>query len=151
MRFSHRIRVRFSEVDGQRVVYFANYLTYFDVALTEFYRSSGIAPLLPRGLEFHVVHASADYFDPIRYDEEIDVAVEPERIGTSSVTFRMAIFGSGRQEVKAGGLVVWALTDQSSRRSAAIPETVRQELRTPPAASGTGSDGAGPGAGAQPA
>lgn len=130
MRFFHRIRVRFSEVDRQNVVFFANYFNYFDIALTEFCRARGIAALRPQGYEFHVVHASTDYVEPIRYDEEIDIALRTARIGASSVTFRAAIFGSSQHEAKAGGMTVWVLTDQATGRSSAIPDALREALAT---------------------
>ncbi len=138
MRFFHRIRVRFSEVDRQGVVFFANQFNYFDIALTEFCRARTIAALRPQGHEFHVVHASADYIEPIRYDEEIDVALRAEHIGGSSVTFRSAIFGGGTHEVKAGGRIVWVLTDQATGRSSAIPDALREALAAAP--DGTGAD-----------
>ena len=143
MRFFHRIRVRFSEVDRQNVVFFANYLNYFDIALTEFCRARDIAALHPQGHEFHVVHASADYLEPLRCDEEIDIALRTERIGTSSVTFRAAIFGSCQHEVKTGGMIVWVLTDQATGRSSAIPDALREALAGDP--DGTNADRANAG------
>ena len=40
-RFQHRLRVRWAEIDGQSVVFNGNYLTYFDVAVTEYWRALG--------------------------------------------------------------------------------------------------------------
>ena len=40
--FFHRLRVRWAEVDLQRVVFNGNYLLYFDVAFTEYWRSTGL-------------------------------------------------------------------------------------------------------------
>ncbi|MCK9552378.1 thioesterase family protein [Aquamicrobium sp.] len=141
--FCHRLRVRFSEVDAQKVVFFGNYFTYFDVALTEFSRAHGIRSLLPQDHEFHVVHASTDYVRPIRYDEEIDVAIQPERVGTSSITFRAVISGSSRQDVRARGLIVWVLTDQSSGRGAPLPQPIRQALLASHPTPEQSSEGAG--------
>jgi acyl-CoA thioester hydrolase len=143
MVFCHRLRVRFSEVDAQKVVFFGNYFTYFDVALTEFSRAHGIRSLLPQDHEFHVVHASTDYVRPSRYDEEIDVAIQPERVGTSSITFRTVISGSSRQDVRARGLIVWVLTDQSSGRGAPLPQPIRQALPASHPAPEQSSEGAG--------
>ncbi|MDP9458603.1 MAG: acyl-CoA thioesterase [Actinomycetota bacterium] len=41
--FAHTLRVRYSEIDGQKVAYNSHYLTYLDVAITEYFRSLGIA------------------------------------------------------------------------------------------------------------
>lgn len=143
MPFSHRLRVRFSEVDAQKVVFFGRYFTYFDVALTEFSRAHGIRSLLPQDHEFHAVHASTDYVRPIRYDEEIDIAIRPERVGTSSITFRAVISGSSPQDVRAGGVIVWVLTNQSSGRGASLPQSIRQAVLASHRTTGQISEGKG--------
>lgn len=128
----HRIRVRFSEVDRQNVVFFANHLNYFDVALTELCRECGVAALLPPGHEFHVVHASTDYARPLRYDEEIEVGLRTECVGGASITFRAAIFGAGEQEASSSGMIVWVLADQATGRSGRIPDALRMALAPEP-------------------
>ena len=38
--YTHRIRVRFTETDAQAVVFYANYVAYFDILITEFWRDA---------------------------------------------------------------------------------------------------------------
>lgn len=84
--FSTRIRVRYAEIDGQKVVFNSRYLEYADVAISEYWRWLGLSEL-PEwgGMEFHVARATVDYRAPFRYDDEIVCWVRTARIGNSSV------------------------------------------------------------------
>ena len=62
--FRHRIRVRFNECDGQGVVFYANYLMYFDVAMTELWREAfegGYAGMIAEGTDAMVAEAKVRY------------------------------------------------------------------------------------------
>ncbi len=69
--FSHRLRVRYAEIDGQKVVFNSRYLEYADVALSEYWRWLRLADLAEwQSMEFHVARATVDYKAPLRYDDE---------------------------------------------------------------------------------
>ncbi|ONF95591.1 acyl-CoA thioesterase [Sphingomonas jeddahensis] len=92
--FSTAFRVRYAEIDGQRVVFNSRYLEYADVAVTEFWEWTGIAEALGetwREMEFHVRRANVDYLQPLVLGDTVDVSVRIERIGTSSLTKRFEI------------------------------------------------------------
>jgi acyl-CoA thioester hydrolase len=88
--FRHRIRVRFNECDGQGVVFYANYLMYFDVAMTELWREAfggGYAGMIENGTDAMVAEANIRYRDSARFDDELDLVARVTRIGaTSSMT-----------------------------------------------------------------
>src|SRR6476620_6115324 len=74
--FFHPFRVRYSEIDGQGVVFNAHYLTYFDTTITEYFRALGYdqyADSKQAGEDFHVVRALIEYKAPVRFDWELDV------------------------------------------------------------------------------
>jgi acyl-CoA thioester hydrolase len=128
-RFFHPFRVRYSEIDGQGVLFNAHYLTYYDTAITEYFRALGYdqyADAKASGVDFHVVKALVEYKAPIRFDWELDVGVRVGRIGNSSLTFELAIFRKGEDAVLATGEVVWVNTDQTTHRPAPIPAATRQ-------------------------
>lgn len=130
-RFFHPFRVRYSEIDGQGVLFNAHYLTYYDTAITEYFRALGYdqyADAKASGVDFHVVKALVEYKAPIRFDWELDVGVRVGRIGNSSLTFELAIFRKGEDAVLATGEVVWVNTDQTTHRPAPIPAATRQLL-----------------------
>ncbi|MBS0531151.1 MAG: acyl-CoA thioesterase [Proteobacteria bacterium] len=130
-RFYHPFRVRYSEIDGQGVLFNAHYLTYYDTAITEFFRALGYdqyADARKTGMDFHVVKAVVEYKAPIRFDWELEVGVRVARIGSSSVVFELAIFQRERDDLLATGEIVWVNTDQTTHRPAPIPATTRELL-----------------------
>src|SRR3546814_13740887 len=78
-------RVRYAEIDAQRVVFNSRYLEYFDIGITEYWRAAGVHDRWPghSSPEFHVARAEVDYKVPILLDEEIDICVRASRVGTS--------------------------------------------------------------------
>src|SRR6185436_18541423 len=89
-RFFHPLRVRWAEVDKQDIVFNGHYLTYFDVAITEFWRAIGVPypAIVERwGSDLFVVKAGLEYHAPAHYDDVLDIGVRVARIGTSSLRF----------------------------------------------------------------
>jgi acyl-CoA thioester hydrolase len=85
--FRHRIRVRFNECDGQGVVFYANYLMYFDVAMTELWREAfagGYGGMIENGTDAMVAEANIRYRASARFDDELDLVARVTRIGTTS-------------------------------------------------------------------
>ena len=127
-RFFHDFRVRYSEIDGQGVVFNAHYLTYFDTAITEFFRHIGFdnqENLRRTGQDFHLVKSLVLYEKPILFDAEIEVGCRVANIGRTSITFALEIFAKGEETRYCTGEIVWVNADQSTHR----PEPVNDELR----------------------
>ena len=94
-RFTHRLRVRWAEVDRQGIVFNGHYLTYFDVGITEYYRALGYPypdGLAQHGTDLYVRKAEVEDHASAEYDDEIDVCVRVERLGRSSFDFRVEIY-----------------------------------------------------------
>ncbi|MZR32179.1 acyl-CoA thioesterase [Sneathiella litorea] len=126
-RFFHPFRVRYSEIDAQSVVFNAHYLTYFDTAITEFFRHLGYdhqGYVKRTGKDFHLVKSLVLYEKPILFDAEIEVGVRIEKIGRSSITFALAIFAKGEETRYCTGEIVWVNTDQTTHK----PEPVDNEF-----------------------
>ena len=127
--FFHPFRVRYSEIDGQGVLFNAHYLTFYDTAITEFFRAPGYdqyADAQKTGMDFHVVKAVVEYKAPIRFDWELDVGVRVARLGNSSLVFELAIFQKEQTDLLATGEIVWVNTDQTTHRPAPIPNATRR-------------------------
>jgi acyl-CoA thioester hydrolase len=135
-RFFHPYRVRYSEIDGQGVVYNAHYLTFFDVSIHEFFRAldhERYSDAKRTGADFHVVKASVEFKSPLHFDDEFRVGVRVARMGRSSLAFALGVFRGGEAEACATGEVIWAYTDQTSRKSTPIsPETRAILLKAQP-------------------
>jgi YbgC/YbaW family acyl-CoA thioester hydrolase len=87
--FSTRFKVRYAEIDGQKIVFNSRYLEYADVAVTEFWEWTGIRAALGavwEETEFHVRRAEVDYLKPFMLGDTIEAFVRIGRIGTSSLT-----------------------------------------------------------------
>jgi acyl-CoA thioester hydrolase len=92
--FSTRFKVRYAEIDGQKVVFNSRYLEYADVAVTEFWEWTGIGEALGpiwHETEFHVRRAEIDYLKPFVLGDTIEAFVGISRIGTSSLTQRFEL------------------------------------------------------------
>jgi len=130
--FFHPFRVRYSEIDLQGVVFNAHYLTYFDTAITEYFRALGvdvIAEAKESGVDFHTVRSVVEYKAPIRLDQEIEVGCRAARLGRSSLSFALAIFARGEERLLASGEIVWVNTDQRTHKAVVIGERLRGILR----------------------
>lgn len=122
--FAWPFRVRYSEVDGQMIVFNAHYLTYFDTAITEYFRALPYdyrGQVMRTGEDFHTVRTLVEYQQPVLFDEDIEVCVRTARLGRSSLTFLLEIHPQGGDDLRATGEVVWVNTDQETHKSAAVP------------------------------
>ena len=131
-RFFFPFRVRYSEVDGQSVVFNAHYLTYYDTAITEFFRWLGydyVAEVKETSIDFHTVKSLVEYKAPIRFDEEIEVGVRVGHIGNSSLRFDLAIFAKGADDLRTTGEIVWVYTDQKTHKTVRVPDGLRDMLQ----------------------
>jgi acyl-CoA thioester hydrolase len=87
------VRIYYEDTDCGGVVYYANYLKYFERARTQYLEDRGlsVAGLLKEGTQFLVVHAELDYRSPARYGETLTVATKLSAIGNASLTFSHVI------------------------------------------------------------
>lgn len=126
--FHFPFRVRYSEVDAQAVVFNAHYLTYFDTAITEYFRALGydyLGEVKRTGIDFHTVKSVVEYKAPIRFDEDIEVCIRVARIGRSSINLALAIFAKGSNDLRATGEIIWVATDQTTHQSVAVTDDLR--------------------------
>lgn len=92
--FTHELRVRWSEVDMQKVVFNGNYLNYFDVAFTEYWRSTGLPSAAVQqlaGAEMFAKKATVEYAAPAHFDDVLNISVQPSHIGRTSVRFELVV------------------------------------------------------------
>jgi acyl-CoA thioester hydrolase len=129
-RFRHRIRVRFNECDPQGVAFFANYLMYVDVAMTELWRDAfgGYAAMVETGTDVMVAEARLRYRGSARFDDEIDVMLWVARLGESSVITPFALERASDGELLVEGEVRQVFVDGTSYEKRSMPQRVREGL-----------------------
>ena len=125
----HTIRVRWAEVDPQNIVFNANYLTYFDVAVTEYWRN--IACVYPEGFEqlgvdTFAVKATLDYHASARYDDLLDLCCRIRKLGRTSLRVAVEIHRGDHHLVS--GELVYVLADPKTRRPTPIPDELRRKI-----------------------
>ena len=128
--FSHRLRVRWAEVDRQDIVFDGHYLTYFDLAMTEYLRAMGFpypAGLLDAGSDLFVVKAIVEYKASAHYDEEIDIYCRVARIGHSSLQFLFEIHRG--DDMLVSGENIYVNADPKTKQSASVPEVLRNAIK----------------------
>jgi acyl-CoA thioester hydrolase len=132
--FSHTLRVRYSEIDGQKVVYNSHYLTYIDVAITEYFRNLGIAFLESSEFDIALVKATLEFKRAARLDDLLDVWVSIPRLGNSSFTARFRISPhqnrSNNDDSYLEAEVIYVSYSQEEGRAVPIPGWVRERVES---------------------
>jgi acyl-CoA thioester hydrolase len=128
--FSHRLRVRFNECDPQGVAFYANYLMYVDVAMTEFWREAvgGYGAMVASGTDVMVAEANIRYRQSARFDDELDVRMWVIRLGTTSVVHGFALERAGNGELLVEGELRQVFVDGTKYEKRDMPESIRQGL-----------------------
>ncbi|MEJ2363281.1 MAG: thioesterase family protein [Deltaproteobacteria bacterium] len=129
-RFFHPIQVRFIETDQQGHVFFGHFLTYFDVALTEYLKAIDFSydKFLQAGVDFYYVESHCQYLDRAFFDEILHVHACVDKIGNTSFTFDFSIFESETQRFIANGHIVAVAVDSSTSKPIRAPERFRQAV-----------------------
>jgi acyl-CoA thioester hydrolase len=126
--FVHRLRVRFHECDPQGVVFYAQYFAYVDVALTEMWREAfgSYTDVVAAGTDVVVVEAASTFRSSARFDDDLDVVLRIERLGTTSMAMATAIRRD--EELLVEGRIVHVFVDAASMGKKAIPDHMRAAL-----------------------
>jgi acyl-CoA thioester hydrolase len=134
---AHALRVRWAEVDMQKIVFNGHYLTYIDTAIAEYWRAIGLP--YPEGYverygnDVFLRKATVEYHGSARYDDLLTVLTRVARFGRTSMTFAFEIY---RQETepRAAPLVtaelVYVNADPKTMKAAPWPEELRSRVQS---------------------
>lgn len=128
-RFFHRLRVRWAEVDLQKIVFNAHYLMYFDTAIGDYWRVLAFpyeAAMHQLGGDLYVKKAGLEYHASARYDDQLDIGLKCERIGNSSIQFRAGVFRG--EQLLVEGEMVYVYADPATQKSRPVPQALRDTL-----------------------
>jgi acyl-CoA thioester hydrolase len=127
--FFHELRVRWSEVDMQAIVFNGNYLNYFDVAFTEYWRATALPDVIAQskaGLELFARKAVIEYHAPARFDDVLSIGVRCAELGRSSMRFCLEIYSD--DQLLVSGEMMYVHADSRIRKSEPVPESWRAIL-----------------------
>lgn len=128
--FTWAVRVYYEDTDAGGIVYYANYLKFFERARTEWLRAAGInqQDLIDRaGAAFVVRSATIDYHAPARLDDELTLTLSIEKLGRASVQFvQQAHCG---ERLLATASVKVGCVDIATVRPRSLPGDVADKMR----------------------
>jgi YbgC/YbaW family acyl-CoA thioester hydrolase len=129
-RFAERLRVRWAEVDMQKIVFNGHYLTYFDTAVGGYWRAMALpyqATMDYLGGDLYVRKSTLEYHASARYDDLLDIGVRTARIGNSSMVLEACAFRG--DEPLVGGELVYVFADPATQTSQPVPQQLRDVLQ----------------------
>lgn len=128
-RLLHRLRVRWVEVDLQKIVFNGHYLMYFDTAMADYWRALAIPyedTMHQLGGDLYVKKASLEYHASAQYDDRLEVGLRCQRIGNSSIQFVGGIF-CGDQLLITGELL-YVYANPHTKTSMPVPQVLRETM-----------------------
>jgi len=127
-----RLRVRYADTDRMGVVYYANYLVWFEVARTEWLRDTGWSyrQMEDEGIRLPVIEAHCEYRQPARYDDEVEVRTCATLLTPVRLRFDYEVWRSGGASACAVGHTVHAALDATGR-PCRLPARVCDLVRRP--------------------
>jgi len=129
-RFLERLRVRWAEIDAQKIVFNGHYLMYFDTAIAGYWRALAMPyeqTLEYLGGDLFVRKATLEYESSARYDDVLDIGIRCGRIGSSSMLMSAGVFR--QDELLVSGELVYVYADPRSQASRPVPQELRDVLQ----------------------
>ena len=123
------IKVRYAETDKMGIVYYANYLVWFEVARTEYLLSQGLdyREVEKDGLFMAVVESHCVYKAPARYGDTVLVDAWPLDVKHSSLRFNYKVYRKSDRLLLCEGYTTHVLIDKDLRPRK-IPEKIKNLL-----------------------
>ena len=127
-RWRMTIATRWADNDAYGHVNNTVYYQWFDTAVNAWLVEAGLLDIEhgdPIGL---VVETGCNYFEPLSFPGDVEVGIAVDRLGSSSVTYRIGVFGAGRDEPSAQGHFTHVYVGREDRRPAPLPDDWREKL-----------------------
>ncbi len=126
-----RLRVRYAETDQMGVVYYSNFLVWFEIGRVELLRQLGFdykTMEIEDDCFIPVVEANCRYKSPARYDDELIVSTCVTGVRGAVVKFRYRVVRVSDQQLLAEGETIHVVTDHTLSKRA-LPEKYVQALK----------------------
>jgi len=127
-----QLRVRWAEVDMQKIVFNGHYLTYIDTAVAEYWRAIGLP--YPGGYveryanDMFLRKATVEYLGSARYDDLLTVCCRVAKLGRSSMTFAFEIYRDKEDAALVSAELVYVNADPKTMTAAPLPQEVRARI-----------------------
>ena len=121
-----RLRVRWAEIDMQRIVFNAHYLTYFDTAITDYWRALALPyddAMHTLGGEPYLKKVTLEYHASAREGDMLTIGMRCLRVGNSSMLFDGGIFRG--EQLLVSGELIYVFADPVNQRPTPVPALLR--------------------------
>ena len=132
--FAHAIRIYWEDTDAGGIVFYANYLKFFERARTEWLRALGFGQKLLRdesGGMFVVSETQIKYFSPARLDDLLEVTARTAEAGRASMVLAQQAWLTvdGERQLLAEGTIRIGWVDSQTLKPGRIPATILEALQ----------------------
>ena len=127
--FNWNVRVYYEDTDAGGIVFYANYLKFFERARTEWLRATGIHQqemTQAHQVMFVVKASTVEYHAPARLDDELRITAVVEKLGRASLVFAQEAWCGER--LLASGKIKVGCVGTESLRPAVIPDVVAEKI-----------------------
>ena len=127
-----QLRVRWAEVDMQKIVFNAHYLTFIDTAVAEYWRAIGLP--YPEGYveryanDLYLRKATVEYLGSARYDDMLTVCCRVAKLGRTSMTWLSEIYRGEEPAPLISAELVYVNADPRTMKAAPLPEELRSRI-----------------------
>jgi len=128
-RFVHRLRVRWSEVDMQQIVFNAHYAMYLDTAICDYWRHLALpyeATMQALNGDIFLKKTTVEFHASARYDDALAVGLRCARVGRSSMVFEGGVFLG--DQLLTQGEMVYVFANPQTHTSLPVPDPLRHCL-----------------------
>lgn len=128
-RLHHALRVRWAEVDLQKIVFNPHYLAYVDTAIADYWRALALPyeeTLHRLGGDLFVKKSTLEFRASAHYDDRLTIALRCARIGNSSLQFLSGIFRG--HELLVTAELIYVFADPKTKTALAVPQPLRTTM-----------------------
>jgi acyl-CoA thioester hydrolase len=131
-KFSYEMPVRFADTDAQGHVFFANYFTFCDEALSGYMRAIGMPwqSLVDSGVDMFYASAQCDFKGPAKFEDTLAIGARLARFGRTSMEFELEIRVADSDSLVAVARLVSVCVDTAKRTPVAVPRALREAIET---------------------
>ena len=126
--FSHRLKVRYSEIDGQKIVFNAHYLTYIDVAVTEYFQEGLGLEFSEADFDFVLAKSTLEYKNPAYLNNWLTIWCRMGKVGNTSMTMNCMITRDGDKKPVLLAEIIYVSYDPETKTTRPVPEFVRAKI-----------------------
>lgn len=131
-RYSTKLRVRYSEIDGLKIVFNAHYLTYLDIAIGNYFNEGiglNMLQLAEDGeFDFVLAKSTVEYIESARFGDTLEIWVRTVKLGNTSFTVDFVITRENEKDPLIKAEIIYVSYDPETNTSRPVPDFIREKI-----------------------